>query len=93
MPNVRHVGLKHEPELVKEFVEEVLRTEAPVQGLFRRAVANEVNGGVELPADSTIMVHYGAENRDESRFDDADVFNVDRPKKGAHIAFGSVLPS
>ena len=87
--NGLHMRLKHEPELVKEFVEEVLRTEAPVQGLFRRAVANEVIGGVELPAGSTIMVHYGAANRDESRFDDADVFDLDRPKKGAHIAFGS----
>ena len=93
MPNVRHVRLEHEPELVKEFVKEVLRTEAPVQGLFRRAVANEVNGGAKLPADSTIMVHYGAANREESRFDDTDVFDLDRPKKGAHIAFGSVLPS
>jgi cytochrome P450 len=84
-----HMRLKREPKLVKEFVEEVLRTEAPVQGLFRRAVVNEEIDGVKIPAEALIMVHYGAANRDESRFDDADTFDLDRPKKGAHIAFGS----
>lgn len=84
-----HIRLKQEPNLVKEFVEEVLRTEAPVQALFRRAVVNEEIGGVKIPAESLVMVHYGAANRDESRFDDAEIFDLDRPKKGAHIAFGS----
>ena len=35
------------------------------------------------------MVHYGAASRDESRFDNADMFDLERPKKGAHLAFGS----
>ena len=81
--------LKSEPNLVKEFVEEVLRTEAPVQCLFRRAVADEQVGGLKIPAGSVVMIHYGAANRDEARFDHADEFNLDRPKKGVHLAFGS----
>lgn len=84
-----HQTLKNQPELVKEFVEEVLRTEAPVQCLFRRAVADEEVGGVTIPAESVVMVHYGAANRDESRFNNADTFDLERPKKGAHLAFGS----
>ena len=84
-----HQHLKEKPELVKEFVEEVLRTEAPVQCLFRRAVADEEVGGVKIPAESVVMVHYGAANRDESRFENADKFDLERTKKGAHLAFGS----
>jgi cytochrome P450 len=81
--------LKQEPALVKEFAEEVLRTESPVQGLFRTALADENIAGVSIPVGSAIMVHYGASNRDESRFDDADAFDLDRPKKGSHLSFGS----
>lgn len=87
--NELHQILKKEPELVKEFVEEVLRTEAPVQGLFRRAIADEEIDGVKIPAESVLMVHYGAANRDESKFDNADAFDLKRPKKGTHLAFGS----
>ena len=84
-----HQHLMEKPELVKEFVEEVLRTEAPVQCLFRRAIADEEICGITIPAESVVMVHYGAANRDESRFDNADEFDLERPKKGAHLAFGS----
>jgi cytochrome P450 len=84
-----HRRLKNNPELVKEFVEEVLRTEAPVQCLFRRAIDDEEISSVKIPAESVVMVHYGAASRDESRFVNADSFDLDRPKKGAHLAFGS----
>ena len=87
--NALHQQLKNNPQLVKEYVEEVLRTEAPVQCLFRRAIADEEIGGVKIPAESVVMVHYGAASRDESRFDNADMFDLERPKKGAHLAFGS----
>ena len=87
--NDLHQQMKEQPELIKEFVEEVLRTEAPVQCLFRRAVADEEVAGVKIPAESVVMIHYGAANRDESRFDNADEFDLGRPKKGAHLAFGS----
>lgn len=60
-----HQRLKNNPELIKEFVEEVLRTEA------------------------VVMVHYGAASRNEFRFDNADMFDLERPMKTAHLAFGS----
>jgi len=84
-----HSRLRDSAELVGEFTEEILRTEAPVQGLFRRVVEDTELEGVALPKDSVVMVHYGSANRDEVKFPWADEFNLDRPKKGAHIAFGS----
>ena len=84
-----HQRLRDSPELVTEFVEEVLRAEAPVQGLFRRAIEDVEIEGIAIPKDGILMVHYGAANRDEARFDAADSFDLERPKKGAHIAFGS----
>ena len=84
-----HERLHNSPDLVGEFTEEILRAEAPVQGLFRRVVEDTELEWVALPKDSVMMVHYGAANRDEVKFQAADEFDLDRPKKGAHIAFGS----
>ena len=63
--------------------------ESPVQGLFRRATEDTEVEGVAIPEGSIVIVHYGAANRDEDRFAQAEAFDLDRPKKGAHIAFGS----
>ena len=84
-----HDRLRAETTLVSEFTEEVLRAEAPVQALFRRVVADTELAGVALPAGSILMVHYGAASRDEAKFENADWFDLDRSKKGAHLAFGS----
>ena len=84
-----HRRLREDSALVGEFVEEVLRMESPVQGLFRRATEDTEVEGVAIPEGSIVMVHYGAANRDEDRFAQAEAFDLDRPKKGAHIAFGS----
>ncbi|MYI36171.1 MAG: cytochrome P450, partial [Acidimicrobiaceae bacterium] len=45
--------------------------------------------GGEIPEGASVLVHYGAANRDGAKFDEADRFDLDRPKKGQHIAFGS----
>lgn len=81
--------LREEPGLVAEFVEEILRTEAPVQCLFRRAVRATAVAGVTIPEGAVVLVHYGSANHDASRFESPDTFDLDRPKKGAHLAFGS----
>ena len=84
-----HDRLRQQPKLVTEFTEEILRAEAPVQCLFRRVVADTQLNGVALPKDSVLLIHYGAASRDETKFPDGDDFDLDRPKKGAHLAFGS----
>ena len=81
--------LRANPKEIKTFVEEILRYESPVQGLFRYTKEDTELGGVAIPKASALMIRYAAGNRDETKFDDGDSFNLDRPNSGAHLAFGS----
>ena len=53
------------------------------------ALHQQLKNNPQLVKEYVVMVHYGAASRDESRFDNADMFDLERPKKGAHLAFGS----
>lgn len=74
--------------LCENLVEESLRMEAPVQGLFRVATEDAVLGGVDVPAGSMLMLMFGAANRDAGQFDDPDVFDPSRENARSHLAFG-----
>ena len=75
--------------LVRTFVEEALRLEAPVQGLPRLVTRDTELGGFPLTAGSMIMLRFGAANRDERQFDAPDRVDVHRRKAGMQLAFGS----
>ena len=45
-------------------------------------------GGVTIPAASMVIPRYGAANRDESKFPDADRFDIRRENANQHMAFG-----
>ncbi len=82
--------LKADPErYMKTFIEEVLRLEGPVQGLFRTATEDIELHGVTIPKGSMINIRYGAANRDERQFDCPERLDLDREKPGRHLAFGS----
>jgi cytochrome P450 len=74
--------------LIPNMVEEALRLESPVQGLFRVATVDTEVGGVSIPAGSRLIVMYGSANRDEQVFRDPDQFDVTRENAGTHLAFG-----
>ncbi|MEV0669243.1 cytochrome P450 [Mycobacterium sp. NPDC050441] len=80
--------LRRNPDQVSNFVEEALRFESPIRGDFRLARATTTVGGLEIPAGTVVMVHYGAANRDPRQFDNPDVFDLDRHNARRHIAFG-----
>jgi cytochrome P450 len=66
--------------LVANAVEESLRFDPPVLGLCRTNDDDAAVGGVEIPAESKIMVLYASANRDPARFPDRpDEFVIDRP--------------
>lgn len=69
-------------------LEECLRLESPVQGLFRVATADTELGGVPIPAGAHVWVVYASGNRDESVFDRPDEFDADRSRLRSHLAFG-----
>ncbi|MDH4077216.1 MAG: cytochrome P450 [Acidimicrobiia bacterium] len=74
--------------LVEPLAEESLRFEAPVGGLFRRALVDVEVGGRMIPAGQHVWVLYAAANRDGCRFADPDTFDPDRPDARDHLAFG-----
>jgi cytochrome P450 len=75
-------------KMLATFVEEALRLEAPVQGLPRLVAKDTQVEGYELKAGDIVFLRYGSANRDERKFDDADSYDLNRQKAGAHFAFG-----
>tara|TARA_B110000014_G_scaffold255789_1_gene238068 strand:+ start:536 stop:1819 length:1284 start_codon:yes stop_codon:yes gene_type:complete len=80
--------LRDNPKLIDNFIEEGLRFEAPVGGLFRSAKCDTEVNGVKIKAGEHIWVIFAAANRDPEVFPDPDNFSVDRENARDHIAFG-----
>jgi cytochrome P450 family 144 len=80
--------IRQNPELVGPFVEEVLRLESPFRHLTRSVPADTTLGDVEIPADATVMLFWGAANRDPSEYDAPGQIVLDRPTPRHHLAFG-----
>ena len=71
------------------FVEECLRLYAPTQGLSGRRPIHDIEvQGVTIPAGSTIHLRYGAGNRDEDEYPNAEEIDLTRPSPGRHVTFG-----
>ncbi|MEN9807027.1 MAG: hypothetical protein RL756_1547 [Pseudomonadota bacterium] len=82
--------LKEDPERhLRTFIEEVLRLEGPVQGLFRWASTDLELHGVKIPKGAMLNIRYAAANRDEREFECPEKLDLDRDKPGRHLAFGS----
>ncbi len=78
--------LRAQPELLPTFIEEVLRLEAPFR-YHLRSVARETElGGVALPEGGTVLLFWGAANRDPAAFENADQIDLNRPRR--HTTFG-----
>jgi cytochrome P450 len=75
--------------LIRAFIDESLRFESPVQGLYRTATSDLEFGGTQIPKGSLCNVRYGAANRDETQFPDAATFDLDRDNANQHLAFGA----
>jgi cytochrome P450 len=76
------------PSLVPAAVNEILRMEAPIQSFSRLLMRNYDMNGVTLPADSRVILFYGAANRDERKFINPHKFDVMRSSVD-QLGFGS----
>jgi cytochrome P450 len=85
--------LRRAPADIPNFIEEALRFESPIKGDFRLARTATTVGAVDVPAGTTLMVHYGAANRDGRVFDEPNAFDPDRPNARRHIGFGRGIHS
>lgn len=81
-------AVRADRDLVPKVIEEVLRLESPVQGLFRTANEDVEIGGVTIPKGADIYLVYGSGNRDENTFREPDQLRLDRSSEGNHLAFG-----
>lgn len=82
--------LASDPEqYMRTFIEEVLRLEGPVQGLFRKTAKDVVLADSPIPAGSMVNVRYAAANLDEREFVEPAQLDLNRDKPGRHLAFGS----
>ena len=81
------VGTQLTDEQIDAAIEETMRQDPPVQGMFRRARADVELGGATIPAGSMIFALMGAANRDPDAYGDPDDF---RPGRSGppHLGFG-----
>ncbi|MEU8138786.1 cytochrome P450 [Streptodolium elevatio] len=80
--------LRTDPSLVPGAVEECLRWVSPVVNMARQTTQDVELHGVTIPAGETVMLLYGAANRDAEIFPDPEVFDAFRTPNN-HLAFGN----
>jgi cytochrome P450 len=81
--------LEREPELMPEFIEEVLRLHAPATTTPRRAMRDTEIDGVAIPKGACLFVMWSSAGQDEAIFGNGQEFDLDRKNKRAHLSFGT----
>ena len=82
--------LVENPDLIDVAIEESLRFDPPVLGLYRTTTCPVTMSGVEIPGDEKVMVLYASANRDPAAWEDPDTFRLDRDlnQLRRHLSFG-----
>jgi cytochrome P450 len=80
--------LRSAPELIPAFIEEALRLESPFRFLLRTTAHDTSLGDVAIPEDATVLLLWGAANRDPATFENSDDIILDRKVPRRHVAFG-----
>lgn len=81
-------ALVDDPKKIPAAVEEVLRFSPSITAWRRKALADATVGGVDIPKGAELLLVMGSANRDESRFDEPDRFDIERSNAREHLAFG-----
>lgn len=79
--------LYDDPSLIPNAIEELLRWTSVVQWFARTATRDVELGGKQINAGDKVVMWYGSGSRDEAVFENADTFDIHRPKPD-HMAFG-----
>jgi cytochrome P450 len=81
--------LRHDPSLLPNAVEELLRYDSPVQMSRRITLADVEVGGRTIEAGSFVALVLASANRDPALWgDDADRLDLARPNAAEHVSFG-----
>ncbi|MHC1562433.1 cytochrome P450 [Actinomycetospora sp. C-140] len=79
--------LAADPARSADAVEESLRFDAPIQFTARTPHETTRIGDRDVAPDTVVMAMLGAAGRDPAVHTDPDVFDLDRPTRGEHLAF------
>jgi cytochrome P450 len=80
--------LRRNPDQIPRFVEEALRLEPPFRYHMRYVPKDTTLGGVDIPAEATVLLLWGAANRDAAEFERPDEVDLHRQVPRLHMAFG-----
>lgn len=80
--------IRADGERLDAVIEEMLRVDAPIQMLPRRAVVDVRIGATDIRAGDIVYVVYASANHDEQYFEDAAQFDPRRTSAKPHLAFG-----
>lgn len=80
-------AVRADRSLLPQATEEGIRWETPLLNFMRQVTCDTELGGVAIPEGATMMLNLGSANHDETRWHDAESFNIFRDRK-PHIGFG-----
>ena len=83
-------ALRADPGKARAAFDEATRLESPVSISYRKTSRDAELSGYAMPAGSKVGVWFGAANRDPRRWDNPDVFDLNRSTMG-HLGFGDGL--
>ena len=81
-------SVRADRSLIPQAIEEALRLETPLLNITRLATRDTEIGGVAVPQGSTIMLMLAAANREETRYEEPDRFDITRDNPKPHMSFG-----
>lgn len=80
--------IRSDPTLLSDAVEETLRRRGTSPGLFRLTTRDVAIGGTTIPGGSLVWLLFIGGGLDESHFPDSKKWDIHRPNKEKHLAFG-----
>lgn len=80
--------LRSHPELLANFIEEVVRLESPFKFHYRSVNADTTLCGTNLRAGDLLLLGWSAANRDPAAWDEPDTLKLDRARPERHVGFG-----
>lgn len=82
--------IRADPALLDDAIEECVRLESPVRGLFRTNAEPVEYPDIALPPNTKVQLSFAAANRDPVHWSDPDEFRLDRPELATrgHLGFG-----
>jgi len=83
-----HAQLREDSVALTPFIEEMLRLESPFRYHLRHAPKATELRGVAVPAGATVLLLWGAANRDPAEYERPDEVVLDRSAPRHHLAFG-----